>query len=109
MAISGNWIETKKEDQDLNKSKREGRDLEDPLVDDDDGDVESPPLEDGEHRADGGAVPHLGVLHGKQKGKNARARPAAGRDRRKETSETGRRSSSLGVYVCNWLYVYSIY
>lgn len=42
-------------------------DLEDPLVDDDDGDVESPPLEDGEHRADGGGVPHLGVLHGKRK------------------------------------------
>ena len=28
-------------------------DLEDPLVDDDDGDVEAPPLEDGEHRAQG--------------------------------------------------------
>jgi len=51
-------------------------DLEDPLVDDDDGDVESPPLEDGEHGADGGGVPHLGVLHEKEKG-NARAQPAA--------------------------------
>ena len=28
-------------------------DLEDPLVDDDDGDVEAPPLEDGEHSAQG--------------------------------------------------------
>ena len=31
----------------------EGGNLEDPLVHDDDGDVEAPPLEDGEHRAQG--------------------------------------------------------
>jgi len=30
-----------------------GGNLEDPLVHDDDGDVEAPPLEDGEHRAQG--------------------------------------------------------
>ena len=38
-------------------------DLEDPLVDDDDGDVEAPPLEDGEHRPDRRHVPHLPILH----------------------------------------------
>ena len=38
-------------------------DLEDPLVHDDDGDVESPPLEDREHRADRRHVPHLPLLH----------------------------------------------
>jgi hypothetical protein len=45
------------------QKKRVLTDLEDPLVDDDDGDVEAPPLEDGEHRPDGGGVPHLAVLH----------------------------------------------
>jgi hypothetical protein len=36
--------------------------LEDPLVHDDDGDVEAPPLEDGEHRAQGAQAAVLHVL-----------------------------------------------
>jgi hypothetical protein len=42
--------------------KEKNCDLEDPLVHDDDGDVESPPLEDREHRADRGGAAHLPVL-----------------------------------------------
>lgn len=64
--------------------------LEDPLVHDDDGDVEAPPLEDGEHRADGGAVPHLGVLHGKQKGKTPEpGRPPGGIGGRRQVKRPG--------------------
>ena len=76
--ISGNWNRKKKDEwtnqstnQYLGRKRSRWRilgcltDLEDPLVDDDDGDVEAPPLEDGEHRADGGGVPHLAVLHGR--------------------------------------------
>ena len=87
-------------------------DLEDPLVDDDDGDVESPPLEDGKHRADGGGVPHLGVLHGKGKGK----RPSPAGRRGRQGGIGGRRQlkpagvplllSSLGVYIN---YIFSMY
>ena len=50
---------TKKQIKGMDKN----RDLEDPLVHDDDGDVESPPLEDGEHRAGRRHVPHLRLLH----------------------------------------------
>jgi len=90
----------------------EGGNLEDPLVHDDDGDVESPPLEDGKHRADGGGVPHLGVLHGKGKGK----RPSPAGRRGRQGGIGGRRQlkpagvplllSSLGVYIN---YIFSMY
>jgi hypothetical protein len=45
-----------------NLEKKKNGDLEDPLVHDDDGDVESPPLEDREHRADRGGARQLPPL-----------------------------------------------
>jgi hypothetical protein len=45
------------------RSKIEGRDLEDPLVHDDNSDVETPPLENCEQRSNHAPVPQLSLLH----------------------------------------------
>ena len=83
-------------------------DLEDPLVDDDDGDVESPPLEDGEHGADGGGVPHLGVLHGKGKRKKGKRPSPAGR-RGRQGGIGGRRQLKPAGVPLLLAYIITIY
>lgn len=45
------------------EGERENRNLEDPLVDDDDGDIERPPLKDGQERSDNAPLENEALFH----------------------------------------------